>query len=79
MSQRLTVSKCCASPLLARGNGEGLGWFACSLCKEPTDGMEYPFKTVKQMETWLKKKKAFVGTAYSADVKMPNACPAAVA
>lgn len=63
---KLQVSKCCASPLLSRGSDEGTGWMACSLCKKPTDAMSYPFATVAQMETWLKKRKAYRGVAYTA-------------
>lgn len=70
----LQVSKCCASPLLVRGNPNSTGWNACSLCKEPTDAMSYPFTTVAQMEAWLKKRKAYRGVAYTANPN-PNLTP----
>lgn len=65
-TQILTVSQCCASPLLVRGGNECTKWMTCASCKNPADQMSYPFSTVGQMEAWLKKRKAYRGIAYTA-------------
>lgn len=64
--QKLTVSKCCASPLLVRGGDEGTKWMTCASCKNPADQMTYPFSTVGEMTAWLKKRKTYRGMAFTA-------------
>lgn len=63
----LIVSKCCASPLVVRNSEEGTNFYTCQSCRLPTDQMEYPFKTVAQMEKWINRKKAYLGVAYTAN------------
>lgn len=68
----LQVSKCCASPMLTRGNPNSTRWLTCNACGNPTDPMVYPFTTVKQMEKWVKARRTTRGIAYTAN---PNLTP----
>lgn len=67
MGQKLIVSKCCAAPLLTKLGLDGTNSYLCAECKKSADQMVYPFTTVRAMEAWLRKRKAFRGMAYTAN------------
>lgn len=56
--------------MLTRGLPGGTRYYACNACKNPCDGMVYPFTTVKAMETWVKARRTTRGIAYTASPKL---------